>query len=270
MRRTLAAAVVMAAALVLSASPSLAQEHRIGVGYSVLNDGGCSIAQKTLTADYSSNTKSQALRGRIRSAPAGGDCRLESFAYDVRLAHYFDVKAVDATVEFSAARETTAAPYVLADESGAVLLRNDGNALFATTLPAGSAQTVVAAVGVSRRMGPVRLGILANLAPIDWARHADGRTVRLTWDAELRGVYLEGSVDQGADSFGVVSTGYRFGLAESPFDVSAGIVYRWGLNAVDNGAPGFQDIAGAPFLADGAPQDHSLITAVTVGYRIGG
>lgn len=259
------AAVLMLAGV--AAAPVEAQE-RIGFGYSVLSNGDCPRQQRTITAEYDSTSDVQLVRGDIRSAPAGGDCRVDSFAYSVRVARYFAVGGVDATVEFSASEETLAAPYVLADEAGNVLLRGDGRALFGSNLPAGAAKTIVAATGVSRRLGVVRLGVLVNLAPIDWAYHAPGRTVRLTWDADYRGAYMEGAWDRGADSFGVVSTGYRHALGESRFDISAGVTYRWGLSAVDNGAPYLQHIAGSAFIRDGPPQDHSVVTAVTVGYRL--
>jgi hypothetical protein len=248
---------------------SAAAQERIGFGYSAMADGNCGNLQRTLAAEYGSTSDVQTVRGLVRSEPSGGDCRVESFAYSVRVARYFEIEGVDATVEFSAAQETVAAPYVLAASDGRVLLRGDGGALYGTNLPAGSAQTVVAAAGVSRRWGILRVGALVNLAPTEWVDAPAGRTVRLTWDAEHRGVYVEGAFDKGTRSFGVLSTGYRHSLADSPFDVSAGVTVRWGLTSVDNGAPLSQRIAGASFLRDGSPQDHSVITAVTLGYRLG-
>ena len=245
-------------------------QQRLGFGLSVLSDGNCHRPQRSMTAEYEQTTDALAAEGRIRSEPAGGDCRLDSFAYSVRVAPYFNIRGIDATVEFAAAQETTSAPYVLADDSGAVLLREDGGALYGANLPAGSARHVVAAVGVSRRLRAVRLGALVNLAPVDWVDHPSGPTARLTWDADWRGAYINGSVDYGADMFGVVDVGYRYDIAASRLDVGAGLTRRWGLAAVDNGAPPRQSIGGAPFLRDGPPQGHSTIVAVTIGYRIGG
>ena len=260
-----------AAALALIVATSAGAQERIGFGYSHLSDGNCGVAQRTMTGDYGLTSETLVLRGSVRTEPAGGDCRLGMFSYDVRIARHFRVAAgFDATVEFAAAEQSTAAPYVLADDRGQTLLRADGGALHAVHLPAGSAQTLTAAVGVSRRMGPARLGVFVNLAPIDWANDAAGRTVRLSWDTGWRGAYLETVVDAGADHFGAISTGYRHALADSKIDVGIGVTHRWGLAAIDNGAPPMQHIDRSLFMRDGPPQDHSTIFAVTVGYSISG
>ena len=265
---TIVAAVALAATAL--AAPAAAQE-RIGIGWNVVADGHCGSMQRTLTADYERTSTALAVRGMLRTRPAGGDCRRDAHAYDVRLARYFEVGgALDATIEFAAAREAAAAPYVLAGDGGAILLRDDGEPLYATHLPTGAADTVVAAIGVSRQWGVLRLGTLINLAPVDWAHHAPGRTARVTWDVEHRGVWVAGSVDRGAAGFGQLGTGYRYRLAGSRLDVGAGVTWRWGLAAVDVDAPATQTVAGTPFALAGPPQDHSIVTAVTVGYRLGG
>ena len=269
-RRPIYAAVLAALLVALLALPAPgAAQERIGFGYSHLQDGNCGIAQRTMVGDYSRTSDTLALRGRVRTEPAGGDCRADSFAYDVRIARHFRVGGgVDATVEFAAAEQSTAAPYILADEAGAILLRGDGGALYGAHLPAGSAQTIVAAVGVSVPVSGMRLGAFVNLAPIDWSEHAPGRTVRLAWDGGWRGMYFETAVDVGADHFGSVSTGYRHTLSDSRFDVGADVTHSWGLTAVDNGAPLSQMIAGSAFLRDGPPQDDSTVLSLTLGYRL--
>ena len=264
--RISATAAILGALLV---APAAAQE-RIGFGFSQVSDGNCPTTQQTLTGAYERTSDELVLRGRVRTAPAGGDCRVDSFSYDVRIARYFSVGEVDTTVEFAAAQESTAAPYVLADEAGRVLLRGDGGALYGANLPAGAAQTVVAAVGLSKVWSGMRFGGLVNLAPIDWAEHAPGRTMRLTWDAGWRGLFATAGVDVGAAHFGSVAGGYRHALAGSNFDVGAAVTHRWGLSAVDNGAPLTQTIAGSWFLRDGPPQDNSTIFEVTLGYTLGG
>ena len=266
--RTHRAAAALAAVLALTATTAGAQE-RIGFGYSHLSDGNCEAAQRMMLGDYSRTSETLVLRGRVRTEPAGGDCRLDSFAYDVRIARHFQVGDVDATVEFSAAEQSTAAPYVLAGADGQVLARADGGPVYAAHLPAGSAQTIVAAVGISKLFGPTRVGALLNLAPIDWARHSPGRTVRLAWDTGWQGLYLETAVDVGAETFGSVSTGYRHGLADSDLDVGVGLTHSWGLAAIDNGAPLVQHVADARFLRDGPARDRSTIVELTLGYRLG-
>ena len=271
MRKQLIIGTLLLAALAasLGPSPGYAQE-RIAIGINALEDGNCPIQRRITTGEYGRTTDAMLVRGFVRTAPAGGDCRLDTFSYDVRVARYFKTGGVDATVEFSAAEESTAAAYVLAGENGAVLTRADGGALFGSTLPAGSAQTIVAAVGISKQVGIVRLGAAVNLAPIDWAGHDPGRTARLTWDLGWRGIYAEGAVDVGVGHFGVSRVGYRHGLGDTAFELGAGVTRRWGLAAVDNGAPLTQQIADATFLRDGPPAGSSTLFEVTVGYRIGG
>ena len=265
--RKLALAALTAVLLVPVAATAQTTE-RIGIGYSYLSDGNCAVSQRTMVGEYERTSDVLVLRGRVRAEPAGGDCRVDSNTYAVRIARYFSLSHVDVSVEFAASEQTTAAPYVLTDGHGSVLPRADGGALFGTTLPAGASQTVVGAIGLSRTTHGVRMGAAFNLAPIDWALHAPGRTVRLTLDTEHRGVYVETAIDVGASHFGSLSTGYRHSLAETNLDVGIGSTLTWGLAAIDNGAPMMQDIAGAMFLRDGPPQGHSAVFEVTLGYRI--
>ena len=79
------ALIAIAFALLLGAPTAEAQE-RLAFGYSHLNDGNCGIAQKTMVGGYSLTSEDVILRGNVRTAPAGGDCRLDSFSYDVRIA----------------------------------------------------------------------------------------------------------------------------------------------------------------------------------------
>ena len=261
---------IAAALIVLATVHGADAQERIAIGWSALQDGNCPIQQRVVTGEYGRTSDAMLVRGFVRTSPAGGDCRLDAFSYDVRVARDFSAGPVDATVEFSASETSTGAPYVLANEDRRVLTRGDGGALFGSTLPAGSAQTIVAAVGVSRQMGVLRLGAGVNLAPIDWADHDAGRTIRITWDLDWRGVYAEGSVDAGAAHFGVARAGYRHGLGDSAFELGAGVTRRWGLAAVDNGAPAIQRVADAVFLRDGPPQSTATLFDVTIGYRLGG
>lgn len=267
MRKAAIAAIALAFAT--AAVPPAAGQERVGIGFSALQDGNCPVAQRVTTGEYGRTTEAMLVRGLVRTEPAGGDCRRDAFSYDVRAARYFRVGgSVDAAVEFGAAQTSTAAPYVLA-QGDRVLVRGDGGALFGTSLPAGSAQTIVAAVGLSRQIGVVRLGGAVNLAPIEWTGHDAGRTVRATWDLAWRGVYAEGAIDVGTAHFGVLRTGYRHGLGGTAFEVGAGVTRRWGLAAVDNGAPAVQRVAGATFLRDGPPRSTSTLFEVAIGYRIG-
>ena len=105
--------------------------------------------------------------------------------------------------------------------------------------------------------------------PVDWARDADGRTLHLTSALDWRRLYLDVAIDVGADQFGELAAGYRHAVGGSRLDVGVGATYRWGIGAIDNGAPEAQRIAGAPFVRAGPPRDDALVIEISVGYQLG-
>lgn len=244
-------------------------ESRVGIGYAALSDGTCPRTQQTVMASYDLDQPELEVRGRVRTEPAGGDCRVDTLSYEVFAARYFEVYdgAVDAMVKFGAAEQSVGAPYDLA-ESGRVLPRPDGGALFTATLPAGQAKNVIGVVGLSRNIGIVRVGGGANLVPIDWAAHGPGRTVHLTTSADWRGMDAGAQIDVGASHFGRAHGGWRWDLDQSRLDVGVGLTYMWGLNALDNGAPPVQLIRSAQFLRAGPPQGDALIFEISLGYGL--
>ena len=244
-------------------------QERVGVGYGLVSDGNCAVGQHTLVATYDRPGDTLAARGQVRSEPAGGDCRQAALSYDVFVARYFQAPGagVDLVIEFGAAEQNAAAPYALIDANGNILLRPDGNALFSPNLPAGAAQTIIGSLGVSKKLGDTRLGVGANLVPIDWATGRSSRTVHITGEWSRGGFLADGSFDIGSDSFGEARGGYRHDVDEH-FDVGVGLTFRWGIAAIDNGAPLHQTIAGTRFVRAGPPRDTALMFEVTLGYRL--
>lgn len=242
-------------------------QERVGIGYGLVDDGNCPVGQHTLLAEYERPGDTLAVRGKVRSEPAGGDCRQAALSYDVFVARYFPVGGVDAVVEFGANEQNAAAPYALLDPAGQVLLRADGGALFSPNLPAGAARTIIGALGVSKKLGDTRLGVLANLVPIDWASGRSSRTAHFTAEWARAGFLANGSVDVGSSTFGEAFGGYRHEV-EGSFDIGFGVTYRWGIAAIDNGAPMYQSIAGTRFIRAGPPRDTAVVFEVTLGYRI--
>ena len=263
------AAALVAVAWLLWAVPSAAQE-RVGIGYTVVDDGHCAQAAHTLTTEYERSSDALDVRGRLRIAPSGGDCRQEALSYDVSVARYFDTGPVDIALEFGASEQAAAAPYALATADGRIIPRADGNALFGTHLPAGSAKTIIGAIGLSRSVGPMRVSGGVNLVPVDWMHHDPGRTVHLAAGFDQGAFALDVSIDAGAAHFGETSAAYRLALDDSRFDVGIGLVYRWGIGAVDNGAPLAQLVNEAPFVLAGPPRDDALLLSITLGYSPGG
>ena len=265
--RCVTAALVAALALFI-AGPAPAQQ-RVGIGHTMVDDGGCTEAAHTLTAEYERQSDALDVRGMLRVEPSGGDCRQEALSYDVSAAKYLAAGAVDVAVEFGASEQAAAAPYALSGADGSILARADGGALFGTNLPAGSARTIIGAIGLSRSFGPMRVSGGVNLVPVDWMHHEPGRTVHLAAGFDRGGWALDASIDAGAAHFGEAAAAYRLALAETRFDVGIGLVYRWGIGAIDNGAPDVQLVNDSPFVRAGPPRDDSVLVSVTLGYSPG-
>ena len=269
MRAKCAMAALAAVASLLVAGPSAAQE-RVGIGHTMVDDGNCTQAAHTLTAEYERSSDALDVRGMLRFEPSGGDCRQEALSYDVSAARYFAAGAVDIAVEFGASEQAAAAPYALAGADRRIIPRADGNALFGTNLPVGSATTIIGAIGLSRSFGPMRVSGGVNLVPVDWMHHDPGRTFHLAAGFDRGGFALDASIDAGAAHFGEASAAYRLVLDDSRFDVGIELVYRWGIGAVDNGAPLVQLVNDARFVRAGPPRDDSLLVSITLGYSPGG
>ena len=261
---------LVAVMVLLAMAVSAMADERIGVGYAMVDDGNCAINAHTLTAEYDREGEDLEVRGRVRTEPSGGDCRKESISYDVFVARYFGVfgDSIDAFVEFGANEQSAAAPYALTDESGNVLLRSDGRALFSTNLSAGSSKTIIGAFGLSKDFGALRLGAGTNLVPVDWADHDSGRTLHFTAGLDVGDFDFDSSVDVGASHFGQVSTSYRHGLDGSRMDVGVGVSYYWGIGMIDNGAPAIQYITDSRFARVGAPRNDSLVVSITLGFSL--
>ena len=242
-------------------------EDRIGFGYALVDDGTCGVTQHTLTAEYDREGEDLEVRGRVRAEPAGGDCRKETISYDVLAVRYFELEGgIDAFAEFGASEQSVGATYDLADPAGMVFLRPDGNALFSTNLPAGSAKTVIGALGLSKDFGALRIGGGYNLVPVDWANHEPGRTAHLTTGLDLGRFDLDASVDIGASHFGEVSAHYRHTLDGSRMSFGWGLSYYFGIGEIDSGAPGTQYIRGSRFNLAGPPRNDSLVVSMTLGF----
>ena len=261
-------AVVAAVIAAVAGAPTASAQERIGIGYSMVDDGGCPEIGHILVAEYDLR-KSGVLdaRGMARTAPSSGDCRQDTLNYDVSIARYFSAGAVDILVEFGANEQAAAAPYALTLD-GVVIPRPDGQPLNVQTLPAGAATTVVGVIGLSRAVGPLRLSGGYNFVPLDWAVAGAverGRSVQLGAGWDRGGFSANLSVNVGRSHFGGASAAYRFAL-DSRFDLGLGLQHRWGINAVDNGAPDEQIIEQAVFRRVGGPRNHATFASATLGW----
>lgn len=226
-------------------------DESLTVYLSHVDDGGCSDAAVVAEAEYSRTGGPLEATASVRTAPSGGDCRRDATAYrfDVERAFALGGSGWDAIAKFVAAEHAVAAPYGLVDEAGALIARADGGPLFATLLPAGTAQTVIAAIGVSRSTPIGEIDFALNLVPVDWAVHEDGRTLHLGW-TQRAGAFAFGlGVDVGEETFGDFRVTWSRGNAQCKFE------HAWGLGTIDAGVPAVQTVAGAPFALQGDPRD---------------
>ena len=252
-------------------------QERVGVGYSWVDDGGCPNTMQALTFEYDRSGEELDTHGMVRSAPSGSDCTQAALSYDVGVSRYFPVGGVDVIVEFGADRQSAMANYDLLHEDGTLQRRAaDGNALMTVPLPAGATTTIIGSVGLSHGVGPLRVSGGFNFAPADWATTigvVPGRTARFGADFDWQGLYADLEIDVGRPdrhytSFGGIQGGYRWAVGDRS-DISIGIIHRWGLNALDNGAPDTQMFHGAEFLRSSAPRNHATFLNVTIGYSLG-
>lgn len=256
----------------LFAWTSLAGEPDASLAFSFArtDDGSCEKTIPDVSGEFSYDADQIIVYGNVRTGASGGDCRQESLSYNVETEYHFELNETwSAVTKFAADKRSTSSTYALA-ENGQTKLRDDGNAYFPTTLPAGAAETIGAYLGISRTVnladGELQIDLAGNIVPVDWADDEDGRAVHLAlaFSREVLGgeIDLAVAVDSGADTYGDARLSFRRGL------VQFGVEYAFGLNAVDDGAESLQHVNGAPFLKQGSPQDDSLTTSIGITFDL--
>ena len=251
-------------------SSSFAQE-RVGIGYSMIDDGGCPEVGHILVAEYDLQLDQMDAHGRVRTAPSSGDCRQDSLSYDVNIARYFSMGTFDLMVEFGANEQAASAPYALTMNGVVIPRPSDGNPLLVQILPAGAATTVVGVFGLSRTYGPVRVSGGYNFVPVDWfvdGMVQPGRSVQFGASYDHSGFGADMNVNMGRmGNFGEITAGYQFVL-DPRFDLGLSISHRWGINAADVGVHYSQTIEEAVYLLQGGPRNHATFASVTLGYSL--
>ena len=87
-----------------------ATEDRLSVSYAYNNDGSCPEAGHTVASEYLRSSPNMDFHGRVRTAPSGGDCRVDGLSFDVGGERRFPVGGWYAVAKFGAERHSTAAP----------------------------------------------------------------------------------------------------------------------------------------------------------------
>ena len=252
----LAAALVAIVALV--ARPLYAQE-RVSFGYAYTDDGSCGDATNAVEGAYSRTGGALEVDAMVRVAPSGGDCRQDYTSYRLSAERSVGTWGV---AKFLASENSFSAPYAQV-VGGMVDLRADGQAAFPVALPAGVAKAVVASLGGSWQTAIGEIDLTYNIVPIDWADGSSDRTVGVAWSRAAGAFDLSASIESsGSSSFGSLGVTYTRGAAEVVVD------YDFGLNELYDGAPMYQDVGGARFVAAGAPQDDQLTVSVRIGFDL--
>ena len=117
-----------------------AADESLAFSYSYRDDGGCPDPGHTVSGEYARETADMDISAYARTAPSGGDCRVDSLSYGVGVSRGFaSAGGFDVVAAFGADKRSTSSVYALADGSGAVMARADGGPYFPATLPAGAA-----------------------------------------------------------------------------------------------------------------------------------
>ena len=248
--------------------PTATTQERIGLGYQLTDDGGCSRTRQALVAEYDGERLGLDLHGRVRSAPAASNCLDTVESYDVRIARYINVGGGDVLLQIGIDQQATQAPYALTLDGQVLARPSDGGPLNIQDLPAGRATTVVGLVGLSTTFGGFRFGGGVNVLPVDWSDGTSGRTIQLEQGLDVGPVELAATWNIGTDHFGDVHADYYLQVSDR-VDVAFALDHRWGLNALDVGAPQVQTIEQAVYHLAGAPRGTATWASVTVGYRLG-
>lgn len=251
--------------------PAVADELRFS--YEFDGSGGCDKDGHAYAAEYRMNRGDLSGHAFVQHKPSGGDCRRNSLNFDVGLEQDFDtgVHGIHAQAKFLAQESATARPYALVID-GAIATRADGNALFETILPAGRAQAIAAILGLSRdcSFGKVEMECDAgfNVVPTDWAAHDEGRTAHFGLTAKWREFDFELKFDVGKENYGDWVLGYEQDIGTGPLKLRVEYREEWGLNTIYDGAPAWQEVAGAGFLAVGAPQDRARSGTIGITWEL--
>lgn len=260
------AVAVFTAAALFSALGTYAQAQDVDQSVSFLlshtDNGGCAVPANVATGTFDRSGGDFEAHASVNVAPTGGDCTVRGVAYGIELESEFNDRWI---AKFVADRRDVAAPYALADSMGNVVTRDsDGMALFPTHLPAGAAETVVAALGVSFDVGSGEIDLGANIVPVDWADGTKGNTLHIGVSQEVGDFAFALNADVGADSFGDLRLNWTRGFA------TCEVTYAFGLNAVDNGAPPMAYVGEAmtPFTKVGAPNNTSRRAGCGVSFAL--
>ena len=253
----------------LMASGASADE-RLGFAYSWVDDGSCPDPAQVAELNYRLAGDDIDVAGNVRSAPSGGDCRLDSISYSVEAERRFDFSSrVAGLVKFTAAERSVSAPYAIVDDAGNIIARPDGMAADPVLLPSGRAQTVIGALGVSYTLGIANIDLGYNLVPVDWSDGSNGRTVHVAVavTADLLGGVIDGGIsfDRGSGGRGWSESRLTWTrqFANSAWGMDIGVRRAAGLSELDAGIPASQTFAGLPAVAAGAASDAS--TAFVLG-----
>ena len=257
-------------AFAVFATQAVRADESVYASFSLTDDGSCERELPTFELGYDRNTDELDVRGDIRLAPAGGDCRDDSLSYNVEAERRFDFGfGFDGLVKFQASENSLAAPYAIVDDMGNVLTRADGGASDPVLLPAGRARTVLGILGASRTFdissnSSVDLAVGRNFSPVGFADGSESQTVHVALSASIADV-LGGDIganvsfDRGDDGgqFGQADVAWTRDIDDSGWALRVAYSTNWSLNELASDAPAMATFSGLPAVNLGAPADRA-------------
>ena len=243
---------ILFAALATAFSPGAHAEESLDLYASHTDDGGCAEPAVLVEMRYALTGGPLSAEASARTAPAANNCLDRAVAYDLFVQRDVPIgQGFDLVFRAQAAEDAASAVYELLGEDGEVLTRADGGALFAPTLAAGAARVVGAQAGIGRDTPIGRFRATYNAVPVPWASGEESTTVHIGWDAGAGDFAFGAEIDIGDEDFGNAYVAWSRGLATCRAE------YRWGIAALDTGAPAFQTVDGAPFRLAAPPRNDS-------------
>ena len=263
---------VITLALGILLFPAAWADESVNFAYSLVDDGSCADALQTLQLGYINTSENLDIRGDVRIAPSGGDCRQDSMSYGIEIERRYDLGwGLDGMVKLGADERSVAAGYGILNDAGNLITRPDGGPASPVMLPSGRAQTITGVLGVSRDIDDMfRLSAGLNLPGADWSDGSNSRTVHLAASTMLP--FMGGEIDAGiaVDTDGTYDYGdariaWTRSLADSAWDVMVSSTYSWGASNLDAGVPQYQMFSGLNAMVLGPAQDDSSTFAI--GFR---
>ena len=270
-----AAALCSLAVLLITMPPAALAAERVTLSYTAAADGSCDGLLHTLVADWTYEAPGLDVDARVRTAPSAADCETSGLSYRVATARRFGAlpgRGIDVLFRAAAMRQSVTGLYAEVDAAGAILRRADGRPAYVHARPAGSVESLEAALGLSWAVADsVRLDFAGHLVPFDWSDGTRGHAAHVGFHAGTALPWgraeLSATADIGRHALG--STRAEWVLpAVAGFALSTSVTHDVGLDALAADAAAFADVNGRPVALTGPPRGSATTLALGLSRSI--